>query len=433
VIILPGPRDSRLIVEPSGDTPLVWFEVCAIGGAARDPVGVEGLTRHAAMLARRGAGALDREQLDDALDGLGAVLDVSVARDTVTLSGVSLTRNLDTVIDLAIDVLAAPRFDPGEHDKLLRETPHVLDEIRDDDASLATRWFDRECAPGHPYARTVVGTAESLPRIGLEAAKTVWRELFVPRNLFVGIAGDVDDARAAAIAAHLVERLPDAAEPVQPVLDGLPRPAGRRTVLVDKPDRTQAQLRIGHLGPRWGAPDTAALIAIETAFGGMFSSRLMQEIRVKRGWSYGAGCALRRSRGPHWFEMWMATAIEVAAEAVALTLELYDDLATRGLGDEELDFARSYLVGSMPFHLATARQRMQLALRDAAFGLPPDFTATLPSRLAELGAAEVRAAAGRHLRPEDAVTVAVTTSRDTRAALEQATRGTVEVVPYDAY
>lgn len=428
-----GPRGSRLFVEPSGDAPLVWFEVCALGGAARDPAGVEGLARHAAMLARRGAGDRDREALDEALDGLGAVLDVSVGRDTVTLSGVSLTRNLDQVIGLAADVLAAPRFDLHEHDKLLRETPHVLDEIRDDDSSLATRWFDRVCAPGHPYGRTAVGTADSLTRIEREAARAVWRELFVPRNLVIGIAGDVDEARAGAIAGRLVERLPDAAPPELPALDGWPATPGRRTVLVDKPDRTQAQLRIGHLGPRWGSADTPAIIVLETAFGGMFSSRLMQEIRVKRGWSYGAGCALRRSRGPHWFEMWMATAIEVSADAVALTLELYADLAARGLGDDELDFARSYLVGSMPFHLATARQRMQLAVRDAAYGLAWDYTATLPARLGELGGADLRAAAARNLRPADAVTVAVTTSRDTRAALATATGGSVEVVPYDAY
>ena len=428
-----GPRRSRLLVEPSGDAPLVWFDVCALGGAARDPVGVEGLTRHAAMLARRGAGARDREALDEAFDGLGAVLDVNVARDTVTVSGVCLTRNLDAVVELAAEVLAAPRFDAVEHDKLLRETPHVLDEIRDDDSSLATRWFDREAAPGHPYGRTVVGTAASLPRIERDAAAALWRELFVPANLIVGIAGDVDEAQAGAIAARLLERLPDGAPPPAPALDDVTPPRGRKTVLVDKPDRTQAQLRIGHLAPRWGGEDTAALMALETAFGGMFSSRLMQEIRVKRGWSYGAGCGLRRSRGPHWFEIWMATAIEVAADAVALTLELYADLAARGLGDEELDFARSYLVGSMPFHLATARQRMQLAVRDLAYGLPPDYTATLPARLGELAPADVRGAAARHLRPDDAVTVAVTTARDTRDPLARATGGSVEVVPYDAY
>ncbi len=191
----------------------------------------------------------------------------------------------------------------------------------------------------------------------------------------LGIAGDVDVARAMAIAARLTERLPATGAPPPLGLTAEPAPAGRRLVVVDKAERTQAQLRFGHLGPRWGDPDTAALLVVEAAFGGMFSSRLMQEIRVKRGWSYGAGCAIRRSRGPHWIEMWMATAIDVAGPATALTLELYADLAARGITADELDFARAYLVGAMPFHLATARQRMQLAVRDETFGLPVGFTA----------------------------------------------------------
>jgi len=171
---------------------------------------------------------------------------------------------------------------------------------------------------------------------------------------------------------------------------------GRRVFLVDKPDRTQAQLRIGHLSARYGDPDTAALALAEAVFGGMFSSRLMQEIRVKRGWSYGAGCALRRSRLPHWFEIWTAAGIEVAGPAVALTLELLADYAAHGPTDDEVDFARSYLVGAMPFHVATARQRMQLAVRDAVFDLPSGYTARLPEALGQLAASDVRAACARH-------------------------------------
>src|SRR5205085_12381634 len=141
-----------------------------------------------------------------------------------------------------------------------------------------------------------------------------------------------------------------------------------------------------HVAVRYGDDDTPALAIAEAVFGGMFSSRLMQEIRVKRGWSYGAGCALRRSRLPHWFELWMAAGIDVAGPAVALALELFADYAATGPTDDEVDFARSYLVGSMPFHVATARQRMQLAVRDAVFDLPSGFTARLPDAFAALGA-----------------------------------------------
>lgn len=422
-----------IIVEPSGDTPLVWFEVAIRGGASADPRGIEGLHRHAGLLARRGAGTRQRAELDETLDALGAALDVSVTRDAMALSGVALSRHLDAVIDLAADVLAAPRFDEDEHARLLRETPQVLDEIRDDDSALATRWFDWKCSPGHAYGRTSLGTEASLQKIDRAAAAALWKREVVGDNLVIGVAGDVDEATAARVVTRLTERLATGPRP-DPMPDTQREPLrGRRTILVDKPDRTQAQLRIGHLSMRYGDPDTAALAVAEAALGGMFSSRLMQEIRVKRGWSYGAGCALRRSRLPHWFEIWMAAGIDVAGPAVALTLELFADYAARGPTDDEVEFARSYLIGAMPFHVATARQRMQLAVRDAVFDLPAGFTARLPEALGALAPADVRAACARHLRPDDVVTVAVTTAAQAKAPLAEAGGGTMTVVEHDEY
>lgn len=425
---------ARVVVAPSTDAPLVWIDVVIIGGAASDPDGREGLHRHAALLARRGAGTRDRAEFDDALDGLGAAIEVSIGRDAVTVSALCLTRNLDAVVGLLADVLAAPRWSEDEHQRLRRESPQVLDEVRDDDGALATRWFDREVCPGHPYARTALGTEASLAAIDRDAARATWEREVVATNLLIGVAGDVDLATASAIATRLTERLPAGTAPGGADLAAVRSPIDSpRLIIVDKADRTQAQLRFGHLGPRYGDADTAALLLIETGFGGMFSSRLMQEIRVKRGWSYGAGCALRRSRGRHWFEMWMATAIDVAGDACKITSALYRELAETGLTDDELGLARAYLVGSMPFHLATARQRMQLALRDALFDLPVGYTAGLPTLLGHLDSAEVRAAARRCLRPDQLVTVAVTTAASAGAGLEAAGIGTPRIVAFDSY
>jgi len=422
-----------VIIEPSSDTPLVWFEIAIRGGASIDPVGVEGLHRHAALLARRGAGGLDRAALDDKLDSLGAALEVGVSRDAVSVSGLALTRHLDAVVALAADVLAAPRLGEDEHARLLRETPQVLDEVRDDDSALAARWFDWLCSPGHPYGRTSLGTEASLARIERAAAMACWQREVVADNLVIGLAGDIDEAYAARIVTRLTERLPATSQrEVARAASAAPTP-GRRLILVDKPDRTQAQLRIGHLAARYGAPDTVELAVAEAVFGGMFSSRLMQEIRVKRGWSYGAGCAMRRSRLPHWFEISMAASIDVAGPAVALTLDLFADYAAHGPTDDEVDFARSYLVGAMPFHVATARQRMQLAVRDAVFDLPSGYTARLPEALGALAASDVRAACQRQLRPDAAVTVAVTTADHAGPSLAAAGAGTLSVVNHDAY
>jgi len=109
-----------IVVEPSPDTPLVWFDVSIRGGASADPRGVEGLHRHAALLARRGAGRRDRAELDETLDTLGASIDVAISRDAVTLSGLVLSRHLDATIDLAGDILGEPTFSESEHARLLR-------------------------------------------------------------------------------------------------------------------------------------------------------------------------------------------------------------------------------------------------------------------------------------------------------------------------
>jgi zinc protease len=425
-----------VIVEPSPDTPLVWFDIAIRGGASADPVGIEGLHRHAALLARRGAGARDRAALDETLDSLGAALDIAVSRDSVTLSGLALSRHLDAVIGLCADVLADPLWAEDEHARLLRETPQVLDEIRDDDSALATRWFDWLCCPSHPYGRTSLGTEASLLRIERQAAIDLWKKEVVANNLVIGLAGDIDEATAAKVVQRLTERLPRGRRPTTIVEDtGLETESrnGRRLILVDKPDRTQAQIRVGHLALRYGHPDTPAIGIAEAALGGMFSSRLMQEIRVKRGWSYGAGCALRRSRLPHWFEIWTAAGIDVSGPCVQLTLELFADYAAKGPTDDEVDFARSYLVGAMPFHVATARQRMQLAVRDAVFELPAGYTANLPQAVSQLSADDVRAACVRHFRPEDTVTVAVTTAEQAQDALSGAHAGPLTVVGHDEY
>src|SRR5690606_31189393 len=155
-------------------------------------------------------------------------------------------------------------------------------EIRDDDSALATRWFDWVCSPGHPYGRTSLGTEPSLRRIDRATATALWKREVVANNLVIGLAGDIDEASAHHVVDRLVGRIPAGARATTQVEDTGEESAGshgRRLILVDKPDRTQAQLRIGHLAMRYGHPDTPALAIAEAVFGGMFSSRLMQEIR----------------------------------------------------------------------------------------------------------------------------------------------------------
>ena len=319
---------------------------------------------------------------------LGAALDVGVSRDAVDAVGpraVAPPRRGRSIS--RADILAEPRFDDDEHARLLRETPQVLDEIRDDDSALATRWFDWLCSPG-PSVRPHVARHRGLARARSQRATraiALWRREVVADNLVIGARrrrrrGD----RRAASSQRLAERLPRGARAARRTASPRPRAAAAAAlILVDKPDRTQAQLRIGHLAARYGDPDTAGA---RDRRGGV---RRHVQLAPDAGDPRQARLELRRR----------LRAAPVAAAALVRDLDggrrstsparrsrsrssCYADYAANGPTDDEVDFARSYLVGAMPFHVATARQRMQLAVRDAVFDLPAGYTAQLPEALA---------------------------------------------------
>lgn len=423
----------KLIVETSRDTPLVWYQVFARGGAAADPEGREGFVRHAAELARRGAGDRSRAEIDQALDQLGASLNVSATRDRIAFTGVCLARNLEATTAIAADILARPRFAADEHAKLVAETRAILDEVRDDDWALAQRFFVREFGGPPRYARTALGTVESLERFDVGAARDAFRRMVVPANLVIGFAGDIDESAARTLAARLVADLPDDPTPELPDVGEVPAPRPRRALLVDKPERTQVQLMIGHTAPRFGTDDFEALGVVETIFGGTFTSRLMQELRVKHGWTYSASCRSGKARGPLWFRIDFASAADVAADALARALEMFADIAAESITEHELAFAKSYLSGSWPFHIATAHSRLRVRAQATLLGLPDDYAMAWPERLDKITLEQTRAAARQWLHPDNALTVAVATADEMLERLSALPIGDVQVVAHDSY
>jgi zinc protease len=424
---------APLVFEPAAGLPLCWFTAAVKVGGVLDPPGLEGFTRHTAELARRGAGGMDRAQIDDAIDRLGATLDVEVDRDWIALSATCLERNLDRTVALAAAVLADPMMSEREHDVLRRETQHEIDEIHDDDGTLVERYFQMQCAPGHAYGRTIIGTVESLERIDRAAVARHHRAMWAPDNLVIGVAGPVTPARAREVADALEAAVAGRTGIAQPPLPAPASPPGRRLYLIDKPQRTQCQLWIGHLAPAYGTSDFISLMPVETAFGGMFSSRLMQEIRVKRGWSYGAGCRMFRSRAPHWLRISLAPTREVAVDALALTLELYEQLAADGITAEEHEFAVRHLTGSILFTQATPRQRMRQAVRHLLLGLDPAHPRQIGAALETLPVGAARAAAARWLHPRDLCITLIASADDMLPRLEQAGLPPTAIIPFDSY
>jgi zinc protease len=430
-----GPAGSLILVEENHDLPLVRVQVAARVGAGDDPAELDGLTNFASELMGRGAGGRTRAEIDAAFDALGTSLDVSADYDGVTFDLTVLKEKVEPALVLLADVLLRPDFPRAEAAKLKRELKAHLDELRDDDGSLVRRYFTRALYGTHPYGRTVIGTEASIAALSLEHARAWHRRALVGSELVFGVAGDVVAAdAAAAIARHFAALPKGQGEPgARPAVA---RRAGMHLTLVDKPERTQSQILLGQPAPRWQEPDFLALQVATTAFGGTFTARLMDEVRSKRGLSYGASARVGQGRGAKALVAHVFPSLEQTPETLALVLKLWRDWVDDGVTEREVEFARGYLAKSFAFSVATPDDRLELRTGLELAGMPRDFADTFAARVSKIERADAVRALTTHLSSRDLEIAIVSTADALLPKLDEAKLldgVTVDVVPYDRY
>src|SRR5690606_26198681 len=293
----------RVLLEESHDLPLVSVSIGTTSGGIADPDGREGLTRLTGRLMRRTGGGRDPHEIDMRIDSLGASLSVDVGHSVTVFHATVIRRSLEPFMELVTDVLERPGLADAELARLKRETQAELVDALDDDRGLARRWFRRKLFAGHPYGRPLSGTSATLEAIQPSDVHDRARSLAARDALIFAWSGDIDGDEATRLTERVRAALPSGPIPV----DRTPEPTvapGRRLVIVDKPERTQTQILIGGLGTHPTDPDHTALLVGNTIFGGTFTARLTEEVRSKRGWSYGAYSSLPFDRRRQAFSMW---------------------------------------------------------------------------------------------------------------------------------
>jgi zinc protease len=431
----PGPAGSTIIVDESHAVPLIHVELAARTGSAGDPRGEEGLINLAAELARRGAAGKSRQALDEALDALGGRIDVLVDPDSVRLTGYVLARNLDAYLDLLADMVLRPDFKAAEFTRTRREILAQLDEMRNDDRSLCARFFDRRLYGDHPYGRAADGTAKSLARVTREEAQARYRAAFVGNNLIFAAAGDVTpDAFRAAIERAFARLKPGTragAEIRNPLL-----PDGWRIQLVDKPDRQQTQIMIGHATVPATHPDFLPLTLAFAAFGGRgMKATLMDEVRTKRGLAYGAYMNVIPRRGPSPVRGWVFTGTDRTVTTLKLILRLYRRLMKDGVPAERLRFFQSFLAGTYASDMDAPERRLAARVSAELDGLPEDFVDTYVDRIRAITPDQVATAIKNNVRADNlAITMVATADTLARLLVKSGIDpSAIDIVKYDSY
>ncbi len=419
--------------EPDRSVPVAHVYVSFLAGSETDPPGEAGLTRLAAQLQRMGTARRTREELNSAIESLGARLDVSVAHHRVSFSGHVLSDSLGPFVDLLEEVLCDPGNRAEDLDKLRGETLASLAKVRDDDQSLAYRHFRDALFRDHPYGRSPAGLPAPVQAAGLEDVVRRQESVIGRSRMVLALAGDLDPDAARPRLEGILARASDGSSPAAEGRD----PAACRGVRVrlgDKPGRTQSQVYMGHLGLPAGDPMHFPAVVACTALGGTFSSRMSREIRLSRGWSYGAYARMLRSRHRDAFYMWTFPAIQDMVACIALEIEMLAAIRDAGLEPGELEFARDYLANHFLFAVETPAQRVNLVLKEETLGLVPGFFEGYRDAVRGVGPGDVASVARGFFDPGNIVVSALCTAGRVEPGLRSAlgAGAEIEVVPYDS-
>ena len=423
--------EARILVETSRELPLVDFEVAIPTGALFDPEGLDGAFRLLARTMRKGSASLTSAEVEEGVASLGARMSIGVSSGSFRVQGTVIKKNIEPLVKLMAELLLRPALRAKDFAQVKRETKAELVAARDDDRSLAGRAFRGFLFGDHPYGRLTVGTLGSLGRVRREHIVELHGQIVVAGNLVFGASGDIRRSEVNRLVERYFGDLPAGKAPTRKI--ATPKiPRGRRVLLVDKPERTQTQIYIGTLGTHHRDPLLFPLMVGDVAFGGTFSAKLMHEVRSVRGWSYGAYSRLTPDKKRDAWYMWTHPAATDAAACVSLQLELLDEWVAGGLSDDDVRFAKKYLVNSHCFEVDTAIKRLDAKLDIELFDLPPEHHRQFVQRVRAVKPDEARDAVRRRISPRDLAIVVVGTASELRASLE-ALPGVVDltVVPYD--
>jgi zinc protease len=411
---------AEFYFEQDRSLPLVYVTVAFKGGATQDPDGKNGVTDLMGRLMLRGTRGKTKQQIDLALDQLGANLNVETRAEYIAIRGNVLSENLPQFLSLLNEIISSPSFQSRELEKLKKEQISGLMDDLNQDRSLVRLRFDQTFFKGHPYAKSNNGKIKDIQSLTVADIQKQYQRLINQSQMLVLASGDTTESAIQPFLAQ-VEKSRNAQSTFTTVPDFKSDPQKLRVVIFDKPDRTQTQVIIGQKGITFNNPELDALQLANYAFGGgSFQSRLMVELRVKRGWTYGAGSGFKLGSHAHSWRISFFPKNSDTPPAIAESLKMVRLLKDKGLTQAEFDAAKQSIVNSAGFAYNTPAKRMENKLAEKIFGLPDGYYKDYAKRIEALTLDQVNQSLKTFLNADHMMVGVVATAALSKAEIAKA-------------
>lgn len=418
----------RVIVVPKHDIPLVAARLMVKAGGADDSRGTAGLAELTASLLTKGTTTKSAEQIARGVEALGATLVAGAGWDSTDIDLSVMSSNLQPAMEFVGDVARNATFAKDELDRERAQTIDALQVELREPRVIAGAAAARLIFGEGPYGATLSGTPATLQKIKREDVVGFHRLHYIPQNSVLVLAGDVKADAAFALAEKVFgswkRGTTEVARAAHATNKGEPR-----VVVIDMPEAGQSAVLVGRQGIRRTDPRFMQALVANSVLGGGYSSRLNQEIRIKRGLSYGAGSAFdaREDVGP--FVARTETKHESAAEVVGIMVGEMSQLAAADVPETELTPRKAVLIGGFAQSLETTSGIVDRISALALHNLPLSDINRYISGVQSVTAEQVRTFAASNVAPAPNVVVV----GDAKQFLEPLRKqyGDVEVIAYE--
>ena len=366
--VTPGGINVWMVEEPS--IPFTALEFRIRGGASLDLPGKRGATNLMMALIEEGAGDMDAQAFQAKRESLAASFGFRSYDDTISISAQFLTENRDEAVALLREALTNPRFDQFAIDRVRAQ---VLSGIASDAKNpnrIASAAFNAAAFGDHPYGSSLDGTTETVNALTRDDIVTAHQNALTRDRMFVSAVGDITEAELGALVDDLLGDLPAEGPPLpEDVEFGL----GPGITVIDF-ETPQSVALFGHEGIERDDEDFFAAYIINQVLGaGGFESRLMTEVREKRGLTYGIGTYLIPKFHAELYLGSVASSNETIAEAIDVTKAEWAKMAEEGLTEEELATAKTYLTGEYPLRFDGNAEIASILAGMQMIGLASDY------------------------------------------------------------
>ncbi|MGZ3687880.1 MAG: M16 family metallopeptidase [Bdellovibrionota bacterium] len=361
--------DWTVVNEQNPGAVLARIQVILRAGSAVDGAAA-GLANFTARALLRGTKTKPFKDLNTKLEALGGSLNVSVDQSQSVFSGVVLTKNLEPFLDLVAEILSEPQFDNLEMQILQKQIQGEIRADLQDPDHVASRAAWKAMFPGTALENPPAGTVASVGQVTAAMARQFFQTYYGRSNMVVGFSSVLSDADAAQ--KLMVKFSPVSASAASAAALPSASFSGRHVVIVDRPGLTTTPMYLVGSGLSDGDADLPILETGNFVFGGDFTSRLMQEIRAKLGYTYGIYSGYSQLIGPKaqpgFFSIYLFPSADASVAAAKRALEMLDDYAKSGITSDDLERAKQSLGNSYPFRVDTAEKRLAQKVRTALTG-----------------------------------------------------------------